>query len=233
MLKMKCSNCSEFIVSPLLAEIETVSCGHCRQVVPVGNLVVSAQGFTIHREDLLQRLFRYQRLLAEVIKERELMQKCADISAVSKNSVDRFIATLEEVMDGARNNFRLHFSRRLPVQFSLDQRMRTGKLVNLSLQGACIEPEDGDALPKVKSPLSLEFSLSDGSAALSLAGVVVWANRRSRTQAGEHGIGVRFTSLSGSDRAELWQYIVDHVELAETGDGEGQVPSPANTIRGT
>jgi hypothetical protein len=230
MLKMKCSNCNEFIVSPLLAEIETVSCSHCRQVVPVSNVVVSSQGFSIHREDLLRRFFRYQKLLTEVIRERELMQESPDISADSRNSVDRFITTLEEVMDGARNNFRLHFSWGLPVRISVDQRIRTGKLVNLSMEGACIEPEDGDAMPKVQSPLSLEFTLPERTAALSLAGVVVWANRRRRTQTGEHGIGVRFTGLSDSARAELWQYIVDHVKLTETGDGNEQMPSLVNTF---
>lgn len=208
MLKMKCPNCQQYIVSALLAEIETVPCEHCRQTVPVQDLLVSAQGFTIHRDDLIKRFFRYQKLLTEVTKERELMEQSRDISVESRQSVDRFLTTLEEMMAGARKNFRIQFSRTAPVQISFDRRVFPGWLVNLSMEGARLQTEAPDPLPKPKSVISVEFSLAGRTEAFSLSGVVAWVRPAKEEKTPTRDIGIRFKKLDETTQADLWQFIV-------------------------
>lgn len=215
MLKMKCPSCDRYISSALLVEMETVFCEHCRQTVPVDNLLISARGFTIHRDDLMKRIFRYQKLLGEVVKERELMERSADICAESKKSVDRFIAALEELMDGARKHYRLHFTQHVPVRFGFDQQVQSGCLVNLSMEGACLSPAETAPLPKAKGPISLEFSLPGQTEAFSLTGSVAWVRTGKGGKAPGHGIGVRFSGLDETDRAELWQFIVASAQAEE------------------
>jgi hypothetical protein len=207
MLKMKCPNCDQYIVSALLAEIDTVPCEHCRQTVPVNDLLVSAQGFTIHRDDLIKRFFRYQKLLSEVTKERELMENNKDISMESRQSVDRFLATLEEMMAGARKNFRIQFSRPAPAQINFDVRDFTGWLVNLSMEGARFQTEAPDPLPKPKSLISLQFSLEGRTEVFSLSGVVAWVRPSKKVNLPARDIGVRFKNLDEPTQSDLWQFI--------------------------
>ena len=108
MLKMICPNCHELITSSLLAEIDEISCHHCEQGVPVRNVLISARGMTINRDDLLKRFFRYKQLLMEIVDERESMEDSLASTESSRKSADQFIETLEEDED-----FRATFERRL------------------------------------------------------------------------------------------------------------------------
>ena len=57
MLIMKCPKCNKYISSALLAEIATIVCEHCSAEVAVKNVLVSSNGFTFDRQDLLKRFF--------------------------------------------------------------------------------------------------------------------------------------------------------------------------------
>jgi hypothetical protein len=207
MLKMKCSNCGKSIASSLLTELETVLCSHCRQTVPVENVFITAGGFTICRDDLLKRIFRYQQLLREVVKERELMEQSEDISPASKRSTDRFLGILEELLTGARKNFRLRFSNAIPLRLTLDHQVRSGRLINLSIVGACIELDEPGSLPRRRTPVMLEFLPADRPTAFFLAGTVAWVNKGEINQSGVPWIGIKFNNLVEDDRAGLWQFI--------------------------
>ncbi len=90
MLIMKCGKCDKYINSDLLVELKTVRCEHCGTVVPVKNILVSSNGFTFDRDDLLKRFFRYRKLLDEVIDERNALNDNNSASVESKRSIDQF-----------------------------------------------------------------------------------------------------------------------------------------------
>ena len=138
MLKMKCPDCSEFIVSKLLAEVDAIDCEHCGKRVTVKDVMVFAKGFTFHRDDLAKRLFRYKTLINEVLQERTLLEQNNRASEESKKSLDQFLVALREVMDGARTSLRLDFTEPFPILLESSQGRHMGTLVNLSTTGACI-----------------------------------------------------------------------------------------------
>lgn len=214
MLKMKCPKCDEMIVSALLSEIDTVGCGHCKEVVPVGDVLIYAEGFTFHRNDLVKRLFRYKTLLNEVRKEREMLEKSTDASDESKKSLDRFLQALEEVMAGARNHLRLDFSDRLPVRFRCNEQIQTGFLSNLSMSGACIELSPKTAYPKKKAPISVCLSLPGCNDDFTLPAVVSWINKEKTAARKANSIGVEFKSLNQKVVDILWDFIASAASVS-------------------
>jgi hypothetical protein len=207
MLKMKCPHCDNFIVSKLLAEINEIRCEHCRETVPVHDVLVYAKGFTFHRNDLAKRLFRYKSLLHEVIQERELLEHNAEASMVSKKSLDQFLAALKEVMAGARNSLRLEFTDRMPVRFGVDNRFQVGTLTNLSTTGACLETDSATPLPQKKNPLTLLFALPGKTETCLLNGVVIWVKKHEPAGSRTSSIGVEFKDLGETLSHILWEFI--------------------------
>ncbi|MEA3544177.1 MAG: hypothetical protein U9R69_03045, partial [Thermodesulfobacteriota bacterium] len=136
MLIMKCSNCNKYVSSVLLAEIETIICEHCGVEIAVKNVLVSSNGFTFDRQDLLKRFFRYRKLLDEVIDENNAMDGNNDITAVSKSSVNQFLTILQGMMSGARDNFRVQFTAPLQVKVRYGGHECWGSFYNLSMEGA-------------------------------------------------------------------------------------------------
>lgn len=211
MLKMMCPNCHELIVSSLLAEIDETFCSHCNEGVPVRNVLISARGMTINRDDLLKRFFRYKKLLHEVVEERALMEDSRESLETSKKSSDHFIATLEELMAGARDNFRLQFSLTVPVRFNYDGHVQSGWLVNLSMVGACIEIDNVYVLPSIGSGVSIDFSLPGQKSGFSVSGMVAWIKPAGRELDSVFDVGIRFTDIVEKDRVDLWQLISSSV----------------------
>ena len=207
MLKMKCSECQEFIVSKLLAEATRIICEHCHKSVPVQDVMVFAKGFTFHRNDLAKRLFRYKSLINEVVQERKLLEKSPAASQESKKSLDQFLEALKEVMAGARNSLRLDFSEPFPVRFTMDQQLHQGSLINLSTSGACLEVDSMASLPVKKTSITLQFSLPGSSSMTTLNGVVVWTNRTEDSKKQVFGIGVEFKQLDEGVMQTLWEFI--------------------------
>lgn len=207
MLKMMCPNCQEPIISVLLAEIDEISCQHCHEGVPVRNVLISARGMTINRDDLLNSFFRYKKLLAETVEERASMEEDAEVLASSKKSADQFIATLEELMAGARDNFRLNFSLSVPVRLSFDCKIQSGWLANLSMVGACIEIDNSYFLPGIGSIVSLEFSLPGQQVRCTLEGMISWVREANGDKGISHDVGVKFIKITDKTREKLWLLI--------------------------
>jgi hypothetical protein len=214
MLKMKCSSCEKEIRSPLLAEIGSISCPHCRMDTPVNDIIVSAQGYSYHRDDLIKRQFRYKTLIAEVTKERELLENSPASSAESIKSLDRFLATLEEMMAGARDHLRIEFDRHMPVAYKTKQLSSSGRLLNLSMQGACLEVEGGNQLPKKKAAIALRLSLPGEQDSVILNGTVAWIKKSLKKKNPYPLIGVNFTPLDQDVHAVLWAFISHSVTVS-------------------
>jgi Tfp pilus assembly protein PilZ len=206
-----CPHCHELIISSLLAEIDEIACRHCNEGVPVRNVLISARGMTINRDDLLKRFFRYKRLLTETIEERDLMDENVESLETSKKSADQFIKTLEELMAGARDNYRLDFSLTVPVRISYDGKVQSGWMVNLSMVGACIETENFYFMPSVGSTVSIEFSLPGNNKIFALSGMIAWIKGAGQESDSLYDIGVKFVEVDDQIRADLWQLISSSV----------------------
>lgn len=211
---MMCPSCHELITSSLLAEIDEITCQHCHNGVPVRNVLISARGMTINRDDLLKRFFRYKKLLAEIVEERALMEDNADSLETSKKNADQFIETLEELMAGARDNFRLHFSLTVPVRLNFESKVQTGWLVNLSMVGACIEVDNVYFLPQIGSIVKIEFSAPGKQFNFVLSGMIAWVKNADKGTSSARDIGVKFVDVDDKLQYDLWRLISSSVQDA-------------------
>jgi Tfp pilus assembly protein PilZ len=207
MLIMKCPSCQDYIHSSLLAEVKTVDCEHCGKQVPVANVLISSNGFTFERSDLLKRFFRYRNLLDEVIEERNAMSKNAATADVSLRSMDKFMTVLQGMMAGARDHFRYDFAVPLPTRLRYNRHECHGSLFNLSMDGASIDIPASNPLPRVNGEISLNFVLPDQNDSLIIAGAVCWTNRSNPEGRKGHSIGVHFTTMAEAHRSTLWTFI--------------------------
>ncbi|MEA3363838.1 MAG: PilZ domain-containing protein [Thermodesulfobacteriota bacterium] len=207
MLIMKCPKCNKYISSALLAEITTIACEHCGADVAVNNVLVSSNGFTFDRQDLLKRFFRYRKLLDEVIDEHSSMDENQVSSAVSKNSVQQFLNILQGMMTGARDNFRMQFLAPLRVTIRYSKHECSGTFFNLSMEGARIEIPSSNPLPRVKGQVSIHFSLPEQQEVLSITGGICWTEKAKTGRQDIHSVGISFHELDSSVRSVLWQLI--------------------------
>ncbi|MFK5925297.1 MAG: PilZ domain-containing protein [Desulfuromusa sp.] len=207
MLIMKCPKCNKYINSVLLAEITTIVCEHCGADVAVKNVLVSSNGFTFDRQDLLKRFFRYRKLLDEVIDENSSMAENRESSSVSKSSLQQFLGILQGMMTGARDHFRLQFSTPLRVKICYGKHTCSGTFYNLSMEGARIEISNSNPLPRVQGAASLQFSLPGQEEILSVSGEICWTEKAKMDQRDKHSVGIKFRELDSSVSAVLWQFI--------------------------
>ena len=207
MLIMKCPKCDKYIRSGLLAEIKSIVCEHCQANVPVANVLISSNGFTFERNDLLKRFFRYRKLLDEVIDERNSLVGNANASAASKHSIEQFMAILQEMMTGARDNYRYEFAVPLSAKLQYSKNSCHGTFFNLSTEGACIEIPRSNYLPRVGGGMQVEFSLPDDGGRFSIHGEVCWTQKAKDTDTAKHSVGIKFNDLDPSIHLKLWQFI--------------------------
>ncbi len=204
---MKCSKCNKYISSALLAEITTIVCEHCGADVAVNNVLVSSNGFTFDRRDLLKRFFRYRKLLDEVIDEHSSMEENPVSSAVSKSSIKQFLNILQGMMTGARDNFRMQFIAPLRVTIRYNKHECSGVFSNLSMEGARIEIPSSNLLPRVRGQASIHFSLPERQEVISITGEICWTEKAKKDRRDKHSVGISFHELDSSVRSVLWQFI--------------------------
>lgn len=207
MLIMKCPKCEKYISSALLAEITSIDCEHCHATVAVSNVLVSSNGFTFDRNDLLKRFFRYRKLLDEVIDEHSSLAANNSSSDVSKRSIEQFLAILQGMMTGARDNFRFEFSAPLSAKLCYSRHECSGTFFNLSTEGACIEISSSNPLPRVKGGITIEFSLPKQEKIFSIDGDICWTQKAKEGKTAKHSVGIRFRGIDKEIHEELWQFI--------------------------
>ena len=210
MLQTNCPKCENVIQSSYLNDLESIECGQCKEIVTVENVFVTTKSFTMHREDLLKRISRFQRLLGEVEKERTLLEKDSTVSEKTRRSVEDFSLTLQELLVGARGHFRLDVPYDLYVQMrSKNGSKRRGKLINISSEGALIECEKKNT-PKDKTKIELQLALPLDPNPFSVSADVVWVRKPPEETDDQHyNIGLKFTNLDEGTRASIWNYIIE------------------------
>lgn len=207
MLMMKCPKCQKNIRSALLAELKVIGCDQCQTQVPVSNVLISSNGFTFDRNDLLKRFYRYRKLLDEVIEERNTISGNNSVSDVSLRSIEKFMSVLQGMMAGARDHYRCEFAQPIPVKLRYLQQECAGSIYNLSMDGACIETFSKNPLPRVNGIVTLVFQLPEQKYTNIIAGEVCWTHQGDSEGKLGHTSGVRFSNLDGPTRDVLWQFI--------------------------
>ncbi len=210
MLLMKCPECKEYIKSVLLAELKEVECEHCHATVPVANVLVSSNGFTFERNDLLRRFFRYRKLLDEAIEERNSLKGNSASSEASQRSIEKFLQVLQGMMAGARDHFRYTFPEPILARLGYSQQECPGAVYNVSMDGVCVEVAKTYPLPRVKTSMTLSFKLPGQQQLIKITGEICWARQGGTPNDNrEHTAGVHFRQLDETTRDILWQFILD------------------------
>jgi len=162
----------------------------------------------MHREDFLNRSFRYQKFLREVEKERILMANSESVSTKSLESIEQIYTALQELLAGARNSYRMEVTCGLQVEVIDGNKSSKGIVLNLSTEGASIKLLAFDNIPRKKSELKVYFSIPELSEKLCTQAKVVWT----KELIGDHEsesviIGVTFEDIDEHFHGCLWNYI--------------------------
>ena len=206
---MHCPECREVIKSPYLAELSSIACDHCKEDVAVKDVFVATEGFTMHRDDLLNRISRFQKLLGEVEKEMRVIEGSETVSKTTRSSINKFHTTLQELLIGARSNYRLEIPDGLPIEMNYNNDKRTARLVNLSTVGASLELDMRGELPRNKAEIKLQLALPNTAESLSTPAKIVWIRKVTKDADSQlFQIGVKFMNSDEKIRDTLWNYII-------------------------
>jgi hypothetical protein len=214
MLQMDCPSCNEVIQSQFLADVSTIECGRCKKTIPVKDVFVTTKSFVMHREDFLNRTFRFQKLLREVEKELLLLTNNQEASPKSLESLEQFYASLQELLAGARNNYRMDVQSDVSVEVIDGNSQCKGKLLNLSTSGASVELMTFDKLPRIKSVVDLVFPFPEFSEHLYARARVVWTkDQTNKDRPHQAIIGANFVDLDENGQNCIWNYILDNAPV--------------------
>ena len=210
MLQTNCPNCKGLIESPDLNDLRTVKCGQCQELVTAENVSVATKDFTIDREDLHNRISRYENLLKEVEKERALMANDRRVAQETHQSFDQFSLTLQKLLEGARSHYRLKMTRDFSLQMDFDNRKNQVKLIDISTAGASIESELPDNLPRPKAMINLHLAFPGFREPLTVLAKVVWVRKLTEESVAErYRVGVKFANLDETTRNGIWLFITE------------------------
>jgi hypothetical protein len=211
MLQMDCPNCKGVIKSHFLADVSSVECDHCHENITVKDVFITTKYFTIHRDDFLNRTFRFQKLLREVEKELLFMAKAEDVSTKSLESLKQFYASLQELLAGTRDSYRMELACDLYVEVDDQGRKCKGRLLNLSTTGGSIELLEFDKIPRKKSELKIQLTFPEFSEQLCIQARVVWTKEQIKETGTQCTImGVTFVDLEETARSCIWNFILDN-----------------------
>ena len=210
MFQMNCPLCEKIIKSPILIELETTDCPHCKETVDIQDITVATKSFSIRRQDLLSRVPLYKKLLKEVEKELEVIKKDESASKGSKKSTQDFRHLLKELLSGARENFRMSLPQDLYVEVNFGNQKRLARLYNLSVEGAGLEFVGRGELPGLKSDVNIHLLLPGHEEPLTISGTVVWSSdKKVEGKKEKCETGMKFRNMDLETRNNLKSFIVD------------------------
>jgi len=205
MLKMKCPSCENEIISPLLAERQHINCPTCKEEVPVKDIIVYSNGLSYDRSQLRTQLYRYKDLLSAAWKDYEQLKNSPEANSKRRLSSERFVATLEEIMAGARNTYRAEMIQEYFVTYQCGQLKGFALLLNLSTDGACIQTTNND-FPVKKQDILLSLSVPECPTPLAINGKVAWSKLPGDSSK-NHRIGIQFNQVDSDSKSCLRTFI--------------------------
>lgn len=203
MLKTECTRCKVWIAVPFLSEGE-VRCPRCAEVNSVKEVHVAAGPFTIFRDVLARNMFKYKRLLAEAEREVEYLKKQDSGGSydLSIKSISLFISNLKELLDGCRYETRHSVKENDGVEYSIENRLYCGRIINISLSGVCIDCGKNAELTRLWSEIGLRFRDESGSRDFLVQGKIMWIGKGSL-------VGIKFLELDGEVKGFLKEFILE------------------------
>ncbi|MBI1912404.1 MAG: PilZ domain-containing protein [Deltaproteobacteria bacterium] len=207
MLKTECPNCSSWVHLPFHGNVEETTCPDCGSQIPVKDVYVSAGPFLIFRDILLKNMYKYKRLILEAEKEIEDLKKRGDgirTYDVSVNTMTNFLGNLKEMLDGCRNSTRHPLGER-SVLYTINKQEYQGRLVNLSVTGACIDCGKISTLAKLWNDIELHFE-GDGTEGFSIQGKTMWIGNGNL-------MGVKFVKNEDSTARQIESLILQNNKL--------------------
>lgn len=158
----------------------------------------------IYRDVLTGSLLKYKRLLIEAEREIEELRKKDDATGggygVSIKSLSLFIGNLKELLDGCRFEPRHPLKQATDAEYVLDGRQYAGKLVNISVTGACIDTLRNSERTRLWG--EIQVRISDGRSEMLIPAKIMWIGKTTL-------IGVKFTSVDEETRAFLKSLITE------------------------
>jgi c-di-GMP-binding flagellar brake protein YcgR len=134
-----------------------------------------------------------------------------EASPKSLESLEQFYSSLQELLAGARNNYRMDVHSDLHVEIMDGNRKCKGRLLNLSTAGASIELVTFDKLPRIKSVVNMLFPFPELSEHLYVDARIVWTKDQTNNDRPHHAIiGVTFIGIDENAQNCIWNYILDN-----------------------
>lgn len=203
-LKTECPDCKIWVYSPFLNESDNTVCPDCGKNFPVGELFVSAGPFAIYREVLQKNMHKYTRLLGEAKKELESLSSLKGMGKPyeeTASTVRKFIANLEELLEGCREGLRVHAGD-IGVDYVLNDTVMKARLVNISITGICLDV--GENVARLGKGQVITLAIKDPAIpdGFRLVGEVVWSGKGTQT-------GVRFLDLDNDEKRVLKDYVME------------------------
>ena len=196
MLQMSCPKCKGVISSQLLADVSTIECFLCKEDILVKDVLIKAKYFTVNREAFLNQTFRYKSLLRKVEADRLLLANDKNASINSIENLEQLRTSLHELLEGARDKYRMEIPRDLYVEVTALSRIFRGMLLNLSADGCSIEFERFDSIPQKNSEIIVEFFFPALSELLKTNAKVAWTSEQKQDNGSKFAvIGVVFIDI--------------------------------------
>jgi hypothetical protein len=218
MLQMKCPKCLETINSPFLIELGAIECEHCHKEVKVGDVFVTTKNMSMHRDALLKRLRNYRLMLHEMEKERNVLQKNQSATnsekeskrnTNSQKSLDQHYAALRELLEAARDNYRLSMTEGLSVKLEVAGGQPPAELINISTRGAAVKISESPKPPVQNAPVKLHLSLPDIKKTYLIEAKVVWVQPDPSGAEGQFALGLKFLNPDKALQQRLFQHIYE------------------------
>lgn len=198
MLQIECSNCKKQVSPPIIIDIKEINCPDCSTIIPPKNIFIAAGPYNIHRDALLKNLHRYRQLLADAEREMAELKTSDSRNAESAaRNANKLIYHLKELFSGCADHQRHRLAGDAKVHFRINHRDYQGKLINLSLSGACIGESNASF---IIASTPLEITLPDpGKEEIKIQGKIVWTTRKGL-------LGIKFTNTD-RNRDQIKDYI--------------------------
>lgn len=186
MLQIECSNCKKQVSPPLIIDIKEINCPDCSTVIPPKNVFISAGPYNIHRDALLKNLHRDKQLLSDAEREMaELKTSDSRNAEASARNANKLIYHLKELFSGCPDHQRHRLAGDAKVHFKINHKDFQGKLINMSLSGACIGESNASF---IIASNHIDMTLPDpGKEEIKIQGKVVWTTRKGM-------LGIKFTN---------------------------------------
>ncbi|MEJ2472187.1 MAG: PilZ domain-containing protein, partial [Desulfuromonadales bacterium] len=151
-------------------------------------------------------------------KERNILQKDQSATASAKESkrntnsqksLDQHYAALRELLEAARDNYRLSMTEGLSMKLEVAGGQPPAELINISTRGAAVKISESPKPPLQNSPVKLHLSLPGIAKTYLIEAKVVWIQPDPSGIEDQFALGLKFLNTDKALQQRLFQYIFE------------------------